>query len=226
MKLRGFHLRGHSVLGDMSLDFRSVGGVVSSLVGLVGGNGSGKSLVSDMISYGWGGSVLNKRLPVALNADFCRLDFEDSGEILSIHIRGDQVDASTKLAVLFDNSLNRNMVLKYDSQRVSNLPLWTKMAGNQSLGVRAIWPIISDLHEKNVSDSIIVIDDFDIGLDRVSQYGLFKHLRNHYRSKRNQLILLSHEKISKADGVWLDLPVRVDSLESAMLGFSLNSVKK
>jgi hypothetical protein len=173
-----------------------------------------------MIAMGWAGSVMDKRLPVALNADFCRLDFEHDNEILSIHIRGDRADASTKLAALFDSALNRHLILKYDHQRAGNLPLWTREKGGQPFGVNVVWPILSDLHKKDVRNSVVLVDDFDMGLDRTSQLALFKHLRRHYGSKNNQLILMMKEKIGKADGVWLELEGGINVIEESMQGFS------
>jgi len=220
MRLRGIHLRGHETLPDISLDMRDDSGACSSLVGIHGGCGAGKSLLADLLSLGWASSVQGRRLPFALNGDFCRLDFEESGEILSIHIRGDQVDFSTKLSNLFDATLNRHMVLKYDSQRIQRLPLWTRDSGSQPLGVKALWPIVSDLHQREIKNSIIVVDDFDLGLDRIAQAEVFRYLRRHHRSKGNQVILLLREKLLKADGVWLGLESRQDPLEGAMKGFS------
>jgi len=220
MRLRGIHLRGHNTLSDISLDFRGDSGVCSPLVCLYGGNGSGKSLLSDLLSLGWASCIRGCDLPFVLDSDFCRLDFEEGSDILSIHIRGDKVDSSNKLVSLFDVTLNRHMVLKYDSQRIQCLPLWTGGGMNRSLGEKALWPILSDLHQKDIKNSIIVIDDFDLGLDRTSQMDVFRYLRRHHRSKGNQVILLMREKLMNIDGLCIGLVGRQDPLEGATSIFS------
>lgn len=220
MKFRGIHIRGLETIDDISLDFRDSKSRTSDLIGLVGGNGSGKSLIAEMMSMGWGASLQDRCLPYRLRADFCRLDFEHDNEMLSIHIRGDQVDASSKLAALFDVNSSRHMVLKYDYNRLNKLPIWAKKRGRHSSGVNVLWPMLSDLHTKDVRDSIIIIDDFELGLDAKGKMDLFRYMRRHHGSKGNQVIMMMREKIEKADGLWIGLEGRIDPIELAMQRFS------
>lgn len=183
MRISGIHLRGHEHLPNLSFMFKRGDGKVSDSICIDGPCGSGKSLLLDLISRAWAGSVRGRGSSWKLRAEMCRVDFEVGGEILAVHIRGENVEGSNKLAVLYEQ--RHQMVLKYDISRVNRL-----MGGStEPTGVSSIYPIISDLHRQDFRDSVVLIDDFDTGLGSTVSFEFFKYLKRHLLSRGNQLII-------------------------------------
>ncbi len=192
MRLRAVHLRGHPSLGDLSVEFRTEDRVDEGCW-LVGGCGSGKTLVTDIAAMAWGSAALNRELPYAVRDCRVRVDFEINGEIAVCQSEGDRFGVSPLLRGKIDKEAGKHMLMRYGQERL-NSNVFFGVPG-ESAGVGACYPILADLSNGNVSDSVILIDDFDLALDSQDQKVLWSHLWKHHRSQGNQLIVTARRSL-------------------------------
>lgn len=224
MRLRGYHIRGSGTISDMNLEFRDEDSRSLNTVYIFGKNGSGKTFILSSIAHAWSHSVLtggSSELPYV--ADMLRIDYELGNEICGVHIRRGRLDKSSALAKrsdigVGDNPHVNNGLVYYSSDR-AGLSRSTVRGGMQiSESVCNVFPIIYDLHHRNLRDSIILIDDWDKGLDEDSKKSFYSHLSRHALSRGNQLILSSSvvapDWISSQSVV--SLTGRVDPVQRAM----------
>jgi len=211
MHIRSIHIRGHKVLGSFSLDFSHEGKVGSNIL-LYGGNCSGKTLLLDLISYIYRSIYSSRKPSFEFEGDYCRIDFDYKNEIIPILIRGSEVEGVHKIAALFGKKSD-NMILHYKQSLLLDLP-YDKFSNisYRNLGLRVLYPLLSDLHNHTIRDSIILIDDFDFGLDSLSVSNLYRYLYSHHGTLGNQLILTSHKSYD-LDILGLGLLSRIDPLE-------------
>jgi len=203
------------MLSDIHLEFKDSGGRVAACSALDGGCGAGKTLLIDLIAMSWAGSVRKRGMPWTLHAEMARVDFEFGGEVAAVHIRGDRVDGHPLLAAKFDKERDREMVLKYDSSRISGMRDWTNTeSSNTESGIAATYPILADLHFRDVRDSVILIDDFDLALSQDDTFSFFRYLQRHYIGRNNQLILTGHS-LPKIGAALFHLPDGSDPIEKS-----------
>lgn len=185
MKIRSLLLRGHKSIPDISLSLTREE-QISPITIIQGGNGSGKSLALNLLALSWISSIKSSKPSWTFEGDLARIDFEHENEILPVHIRGENVETHPKLKSLFDAQKNEHLVLKYDIQRLLRLPDWSE-AGNT--GKCAVLPLLSDIHNQGIRNSIVLIDDFGDGLDVEARMTLYRYLRRHYMSSGNQMVM-------------------------------------
>jgi len=224
MKLRGYHIRGCDVISDMNLEFRDASAGILDVVMLFGGNGSGKSFILGSIARAWSSSILtggSVELPYV--SDLLRIDYELSNEIIGVHIRRGRLDKSSALAkgaevIVGDKPRVKNGIVYYSSNR--GIISRSTIRGGFGLcdSICNIFPIIYDLHMRDVRDSIIMVDDWDMGLDEDARKGFYNHLVRHSSGRNNQVILSS----SSIPSSWVPfqsivkLSGRMDPIQSSM----------
>lgn len=198
MRLRGFHLRdAEANIQDINLEFKEDDGSILNNVCVFGRNGSGKTYMLGCIARAWSACVLSKasaELPYV--AKMLRIDFEVNNEIVSLHMRNGIVEKSSTLvknAEVFvgDEAKVRHGIVYYASGRGSVSRSTVRSGTQLSDSVSVTFPVVYDLHMRDVTDSIVMIDDWDLGLDAESSRNFYSHLVKHTLSKGNQLVLSS-----------------------------------
>lgn len=224
MFLRGYHLRGSKVLDDLSLEFRGDDSSSLNIVYLFGRNGSGKSYIMGSIARSWSGSVLSGgSLDLPYIADMLRIDYELGSEICGVHIRGGRLEKSSSLAKHSDISVGdsphvKNGIVYYSCDRLGVTRSTVRGGTQLSDSVCFTFPVLYDLHMRDIRDSIIMIDDWDRGLDSESSRNFYTHLVRHTLSKGNQLILSSSTFPSDyiPSGSIIRLSLRTDPIQRSM----------
>jgi len=205
-------LRGHPVLGDISIDL-SVGGKVIDTGILVGSSGSGKSLLLRSCAFGWGAAAISRGTLTGHSLRGCRvrLNYEIDGEVAVIEMSEDKVTGSP----LFHQKreTDRNLVLFYGVDRVIT---HRHRDSEEPMGISSILSIVCDIFVKDsVRDSVILIDDFDLGLDEQSMKLFWAFLWKHHRNLGNQLIVGMRRGIGLS-GREIRLPHEMDILGEAI----------
>lgn len=208
MKVRSISLFDHPVLGDLSLDFRDEEGWVQPVTIVQGGNGAGKtaihSSIGSLLAIGRQPSLV--RPFQAVGAKRGRLDVEHNGEIASIQVDGDRVAGGAgwlresfklDIDVVSGRSTMEMGVLSYSSDRATR----AGVPDFYPLGVKMLAPIFFDLQANLVRDSVILVDDLELGLDEGMQWEVLKHLSKQCRAGGNQLIVTTRCKRG-AGGMW------------------------
>lgn len=154
---------------------------------LYGENGSGKSLLCSAIFDTFSPAVSSKKTS-SIPGKSWQVDYSVKNEICTVSIRNGQIDQSRLLKkyalINTDNAEAENIVLGYGRSRLdgpSSLPS----------GSRTFYSILSDLHRKKAKDSVIIIDDFDLGISEKNSKELLHHIYKNYSSRNCQLIITS-----------------------------------
>lgn len=227
MRLRGFHMRDADCkLQDINLEFKEDNGSILNNVCVFGKNGSGKTYMMGCIARAWSACVLSKastELPYV--AKMLRIDFEVKNEIVSLHIRNGIVEKSSTLvknAEVFvgDEAKVRHGIVYYASNRGAVTRSTVREGMGIAESVALTFPVIYDLHMRDVTDSVVMVDDWDMGLDVESARNFYSHLVKHTLSKGNQLILSSVNFPAKYVSGVRELSGRQDPVQgsSALLG--------
>jgi hypothetical protein len=196
MKIRGIYIKGIECgLDDISLDFRRESGGVHQCSLIHGLNGSGKSYLLDSVSQCWGACVLEKRhSDMPFISDMFRVDFDIGTRIVSLHMRRGNLDKSRTLSEVCEQNFKtnsfRNCVIYYDRNR-SGLAYTYGGIKNPSTSTTSVYATLYDMHHRDVRDSVILIDDWDMGLDKESAYSYYREITKNAGSKGNQVILTS-----------------------------------
>jgi len=186
MRIRCVYLRGHPLLGDVTVDMRDETGKAYGAVTLIGGCGVGKTLMSDIAGICWGSSVAGKDLPYSLQGCRGRVEFEVGSEIAIVELEGSRATGSPLLRSTSSIEGRRGVLLKYGLERLGSLG--QGIGSSQPLGVRSVHSICSDISSGGFSDSVIWVDDLDLGLSVNDQKAFWSYLWKHHRSGGNQLI--------------------------------------
>lgn len=211
MKIRSIHLKDHERLGNVSVSMM-VGGQVGEVGIIVGGCGSGKSLLLGGAAYGWAGVSLRRGTASGYSVDSGRLrvDLECEGEVGYVDIEGDRLSGSPIFAR--KKEPHRNLILYYDFRRLQ----CARSPEPRPLGVNVIEDIVTDvLSQSPVKDSVILIDDFDLGLDVADQKAFWAFLWKNSRTNNNQMIVSMRKSIGLS-GLEFVLPHRENPLDLAM----------
>lgn len=212
MKLRAVHVREHPRLGDLSVEFRSTDGKVDEACWLVGGCGSGKTMLTDMVAWAWGCALKNHGFSHLIKECRVRVDFEVGGEI-AVCDSGEygRFGASPLLGGKIDLKGMKNLVLKYGRERLNQGAI---RSDDGCTGVEAVYPLLDDISKGVVTDSVILVDDFDLGLDITDQKLFWSYLWKHHRSMGNQLIATGRRSMGFAREIML--PMRENPIELAL----------
>lgn len=197
MRLRGFRIRGSKDIKDHDLEFKDSDGSPLNVIHVFGKNGSGKSYIAGAIARAWSNSVLsggNAELPYV--ADMIRMDFEVGSEIIALHIRRGALEKSSTLAKVADISVGdkpfvKNGIVYYSAGRGGVTRSTVRSGSLLSDSVANVFPPLYDFTMREIRDSVIIVDDWDMGLDAESAEGFYGKLVRNALSKNNQLILLS-----------------------------------
>jgi len=200
MKLRGIHIRGKSSLRDISLDFMTEDGEMLPQSILRGNLGTGKTLILQLVAAAWSRSVLSHpNLEMALDADMVRVDFQVGAEIASVHIRNGRIEPSDVLARAADVEVGEggqrvHHGIVYYSVARGGYVEFTNLERSVPDGIQRCLPVIYDLQMRDIRDSVVLIDDWDMGLDDSARKSFYNHISRHAHNSGNQLILSSAAK--------------------------------
>jgi len=221
MRLRGFRVRGSKDIQDHDLEFKDSDGSPLNIVHLFGKNGSGKSYIAGAIARAWSNSVLSggsAELPYL--ADMIRIDFEVGTEIVALHIRRGSLEKSSTLAKVADVSVGdkphvRNGIVYYSAGRGVVTRSTVRSGGMLSDSVANVFPPLYDFTMREIRDSVIIVDDWNLGLDTESAEGFYGKLTRNALSKNNQLILFSSNLPAKyiQERACLKLSGRTDPIQ-------------
>lgn len=221
MKVRGIHLKGHQCLGDISLDFRSPEGRVLSEIVITGSNGSGKTLLAELVAMGWGSAVMPGSYPYNLRAEYARVDFEVGSEITSVEVRGGRVEKNALLRGKINRTNRENVVVFYDKSRLERIPFLGQMPKADNSGVAAVYPVLFDIMRTGgARDSVVVIDDIEMGLDEQAVSDFWTLVRKHCLSSGNQLIFTTKGRVLPTAKIY-KLEHRDDPIQVAVEAFVL-----
>ncbi len=189
MRLRSVHIRGHEKLGNLDVDLTQGTGEIPRAFALIGGNYSGKSLVMDVVRRAWLSCWAGKT-GIGSYGGGCtaQVNFEKAGEIFVVRYEG-QFISNPGLGTRSDYDNRSNMMLWYGSERLGDGD-W------KSLGARNTGPLLMDKHsciKPEVSNSIVLVDDFDAGLDVAAREKFYQALFEYHSGLGNQLVITSRE---------------------------------
>ncbi len=204
MKIRRINLSGGVFGNRYTLDFNNNGNI-DDIIGISGGHKTGKTLITKLISNIYSLSVrpknslaLHKNVTTGFNGYRCEIEFEDYNGISVGVLENNTLIQPLKINnIEIDDKKFNNGLLVYDSlDRVCN-------RNNNSLSIREkmIIPIINDLNN-SITNSIVIIDDIDFGLDIKDSSKFIFFLIQNLLVKNNQLIFFSNNS-----DVFSSLPV-------------------
>lgn len=204
MKLRSVYVKGHGVVGDISVDVRGEDGLVPRSFGIWGDTGTGKSLVFKMIRAAWMKSVSGR--------DDCELwpgvsgyvTFEVEDEVFLVRVQDGIVEGNPGLGKLSNIEKVQHCLAAYGDNRI-----WGVLE-KQTLGERNVYWLMRDAMRSGVArDSIILVDDFDMGLDSGLREKVYAELFKIHASLGNQVILTGRSPV-EAIGRYVTLNGRED----------------
>lgn len=198
MKVRGIYVKGfENGMSDISLEMRDSDRSLLNVVLLNGLNGSGKTFLLSAIADSWGYSVLSgTKGELPYSCKLLRIDFDMGNEICSLHIRNGNLEKSTTMARVSEISLGekpfiRNGVVFYSVDRVQSVRNTIENGQGLSDSVCHVYAILYDLYKREIRDSILLIDDWDRGLDVEAAKAFYLQVTKHALSRNNQVILSS-----------------------------------
>lgn len=210
MKIKQLRFSG-SVIPDNSFSFHDHINLI------YGENGSGKSLVCSAILDSFLPAVSNKK-ESSIPGKSWQIDYSIKNEICTVCINNGKIDQSRTLkkyaSINIDSSESNNIILGYGRSRLN---------GDIKLpsSVRTFYGILSDLHKKKTKDSVVVIDDFDLGISEKNSKDLLSHIYKNYSSRNCQIIVSSSSIFMKKivqdiGGKIIELDTINNVLESAI----------
>lgn len=187
MKLRAIHLKDHPKLGNLSVEFHQ-NGKIDEAVFLFGGCCAGKTLLLDLATACWAASTERGWQCYVLRDCRARIDFEVGGELAMCQIEGDKITGSPLLKSKIDFEGRSGLLLRYG--RVDPSEFGFGRSGGETAGTQSMYFPIQDLIVNGgIKDGIVLIDDFDTGLDYADQKAYWAYLWKHYRSLGCQMIV-------------------------------------
>lgn len=220
MRLRRVMVRGD--FGKIELDLRGSEGSVLDLCGVIGGNGAGKSLITGLVARawlsGWAGYSEREISEHPYRGVDSEVEFDIGNGISTAVIKGGKVVQSLpKLGTVITEKLIDNGLLAYGSQIRLNVAC-TKLEAH-SLAISLVLQPLRDFYKFEVRNSIVVLDDWDMGLDDFCAREFLQLLVRKSLERNNQLIVMGR----RMDGVMSlgtlnirNLPLSVNVVDEAM----------
>lgn len=207
MRVRSVRGQGIPGIGEISVDLRG------DVVVIQGDNGSGKSLICRAIGDAFAPALFTGRRGKTsdLPGEVWNVEFESGSEVISVSIRNGRVDSSVALkrGVRVDGRAE-GVVLPYGMSRPCG-------PGGRGEGVRAVYPLLHDLHLKEMRGCVVLVDDFELGLSYDNRKLVFEHLRKNLVSKDCQFILTTREpEVMSLGGRGVILSGGVDVIAEAL----------
>lgn len=213
--------------GKAELDFRNDGGIPLPIIGISGPNGAGKSLLQLLALRCFKNSMSPNTVFLDWDDVSGSVEFEYGGAIATAMVhKGKIIQNLVFPHMTVDSMRMQGGVLGYSRHRFTwEFARWgdTKDIG---LGEKGISSILHDLYKGDIRNSIIWVDDFDIGLDTVNASKFLQHLIKKSLEKSNQLIV-STMSVSALGGMGEDSKRvlsdsrRVDIVDKALKGLNL-----
>jgi predicted ATPase len=190
MRLRRVTMRGLGM--DVEMDFRGARGEYQQITGIIGGNGSGKTTLVESIGATLRrGSYLRKEVERVV-------EFDIDGEIHSSVIReGAVVQGISKgffswRGFTVEGRPVRDALLVYDSLvRVSHC---ARNYSTAPMAVGLVAQVLQDFYKWDIQNSVVVIDDLEMGLSDSSAREFLQALIRKVLEKDNQLIVTTRRE--------------------------------
>lgn len=174
MRIR--RLEAEWVDGKAMVDLRGESGSPLSVVGIVGGNGSGKSLLQ---------KVGLRLFVTALDSRRCFLDWDDVSGYMECEYGG-----AISSGVVKKGKIIQNMVFPQSTMNVGVVDNGCLFYSSSSLlSGNHVGAVLADLYKGKVSNSVLWVDSFDFGLDDSSAREFLKVLIKKSLERDNQLIV-------------------------------------
>lgn len=191
MKLRSVYVKGHGVVGDLSVDVRGEDGVVPRSFGIWGETGTGKSLVFKMIRAAWMKSVLGRDDYELWPGASGYVTFEVDDEVFLVRVQDGVAEGNAGLGKLSNLEKVQHCLTSYGDNRI-----WSE-SGKKTLGERNVYWLLRDAMMSGVArESIVLVDDFDVGLDSFSRERVYYELFKIHGALGNQVILTGINSVS------------------------------
>jgi len=198
MKLRKANLRGLDF--DLSVDFTNGSGRIQDVTAIFGGNQSGKSVLARFISICYGESALGESvIPLWFDKYDGEVDFEVNGIVTTTVFRQGKFLQKANLPELVP--VNRQLPEKlFDALLFFNSYTRTSMlAMNENRGmptsIGLTYQLFSDFYNHQIRNSVILVDDFDLGLDRKNAGKLLEKLISKGLEGDNQLVITTRNAL-------------------------------
>lgn len=172
--------------GKVSIDLRGESGNPLSIIGIVGGNGSGKSLLKKMVI---------RLFRNAMYPNTCFLDWDEISGYAEFEYGGAIATGVVKRGKIVQSLVFPDTVLK-DRQILGGLLSYEISLNNfTNAGFEALSRnVLSDLYTGDIKNSVIWVDSFDIGLDSDNRKEFLRLLIRKSLEKNNQLIVSTAHK--------------------------------
>ena len=162
--------------GKVNVDLRGESGNPLPIVGIVGGNGSGKSLLQ---------KVGLRLFVTALDSRRCFLDWDDVSGYMECEYGG-----AISSGVVKKGKIIQNMVFPQSTMSAGILDNGCLFYSSSSLlSGNHVGAVLADLYKGKVSNSVLWVDSFDFGLDDSSAREFLKVLVKKSLERDNQLIV-------------------------------------
>jgi ABC-type dipeptide/oligopeptide/nickel transport system ATPase component len=164
------------VCGKSVVDFRSESGSPLPIIGIVGNNGSGKSLLQSMALRLYSSSLGTNRI---------FLDWDEVSGYCEYEYNGSICTGMVKSGKIIQSIVHPNTVM--GDRKVSDGCLFFDTSG--ILDGNLIVPVCSDLYRGEIRNSVIWVDSFDVGLDDNNAQEFLKVMVKKSLERNNQLIV-------------------------------------
>jgi ABC-type dipeptide/oligopeptide/nickel transport system ATPase component len=177
------------------VDFRSDEGYIMPMAAIVGGNGSGKSLLQMMAMRLFSSTAQKREQIRAFTEDVNGVcEFEVEGRIYSGVVRdGIIVQKPGEQQMQLRDDLLLNGCLFYDaSMTLRNLRV------GESYAKQMMQMLLEDFYKQKIKDCVVFVDNFDLGLDSNNHRVFAQALIRKALERDNQLIVscLSRERVN------------------------------
>lgn len=211
----------------IDLNFCSERGAIRDIIGIVGDNGSGKTTLLESISHIWQCSLENRLKRVFLfdKAIGASIDFEVGGAITTGVFQGSEIKQNVITRVSYSSGGIQNGILYYGTFSRSMESVYRhgdsegRFGSGKGYSFNIVSLLLRDFYSGDIRDSVILIDDFDLGLSFSSARKLLQLLIRKSLEKNNQLIVTTvHEEVLEGigEGSLFQLPSSTDLIDTVV----------